>query len=176
MRILFFVDAAYACHEDAKGHTGAVGCVGNPSKERTPLNLIFSRSTKQKLVSRSSTESELVAVHEVYPKVNWLKNLLDEMMDQNMGAPILYQDNLSAIVSASSGVKRFSPMAHVNVRFFAIRQELENENIEMPHLPTEQMLSDSLTKCSCQRDRILNQRDIYMNCTKEQAEERFKAL
>ena len=178
-RILFFTDAAYACHEDGKGHTGSIGCVGALGDEGNPvgpLNMLFARPNKQKLVGRSSTEAELIAVHETYPKVNWMKCLLAEMTDIDFDTPILYQDNLSTIVSATTGLRRFSPMMHVNVRYFAIRQEIEEERIKMPHLRTELMLSDSLTKCSCPIGRILKQRDIYMNCTDEQGNARKAEL
>ena len=67
-------------------------------------------------------------------------------------------------------------MMHVNVRYFAIRQKIEEERIKMHHLRTELMLSDSLTKCSCPIGRILKQRDIYMNCTDEQGNARKAEL
>ena len=31
-RVLFYTDAAYACHFDAKGHTGVVGGIGEPRR------------------------------------------------------------------------------------------------------------------------------------------------
>ena len=48
--IRWWIDASYAVHEDMKGHTGATLSLGKGA--------IYSGSWKQRLVSRSSTESE----------------------------------------------------------------------------------------------------------------------
>jgi hypothetical protein len=51
----WWVDAAYAVHEDMKGHTGGAFTMGQGT--------IYGTSTKQKLVTRSSTEAgELVGI------------------------------------------------------------------------------------------------------------------
>ena len=52
--IEWYVDAAFAVHNDFRSHTGATMTMGGGS--------ITSFSTKQKLNTRSSTEAELVAV------------------------------------------------------------------------------------------------------------------
>jgi hypothetical protein len=49
-----YCDASYACHTDAKGHSGVLFMLGGGP--------ILFKSSKQKLVSRSSTESELIAL------------------------------------------------------------------------------------------------------------------
>ena len=93
-----------------------------------------------------------------------------------MAIPILYQDNISTIVSAAQGLQRFNKMSHVNMRYFAIKQEIDQERIRMPHMPSENMISDTLTKCSGPKHRILRQRDLYMNCTEEEARARAEEL
>ena len=137
---------------------------------------MFFRSVKQKLVSRSSTESELIAVHDTYPNLHWINDLAREMSNLEMAIPILYQDNISTIVSAAQGLQRFNRMSHVNMRYFAIKQEIDQERIRMPHMPSENMISDTLTKCSGPKHRILSQRDLYMNCTDEEARTRAEEL
>ena len=59
--IRWWIDASYAVHADMKGHTGAALLLGKGA--------VYSGSWKQKLVARSSTESELVGVHDVLPQV-----------------------------------------------------------------------------------------------------------
>ncbi len=49
-----YVDASYRVHADMKSHTGCVITLGKGP--------IFVRSAKQKLVSKSSTEAELIAL------------------------------------------------------------------------------------------------------------------
>ena len=65
-------DASYACHDDGKSRTGS--CVGFPG-----AFFIFI-SSKQSIVTKSSTEAELVAINEVVDHLVWLKALLQEMI------------------------------------------------------------------------------------------------
>ena len=64
----WWVDAAYATHSDMKGQTGATFTMGHGS--------IYSNSLKQKLVARSSTEAELIGVHDILPQILWTRNFL----------------------------------------------------------------------------------------------------
>ena len=50
----WYVDAAFAVHQDMKSHTGAIFTLGKGA--------ISSDSTKQKVNARSSTEAELKSV------------------------------------------------------------------------------------------------------------------
>ena len=52
------------------GHTGATLSLGKGG--------IYSRSWKQRLVARSSTEGELIGVYEVLPQILWTKQFLEE--------------------------------------------------------------------------------------------------
>jgi hypothetical protein len=55
------IDASYAVHMDMRSHTGGVMMLGKGS--------VYSTLVKQKLVTRSSTEAEVVAVHDVMPQM-----------------------------------------------------------------------------------------------------------
>jgi hypothetical protein len=61
--VKWWVDASYGVHPDMKSHTGAKMSMGKGS--------IYSRSTRQKLNTKSSTEAELVGVDGVMPQVLW---------------------------------------------------------------------------------------------------------
>jgi hypothetical protein len=52
--IKWWIDASFASHVDMKGHSGGTMSIGN--------ECIYSTTVKQKLVTRSSTESEVVGV------------------------------------------------------------------------------------------------------------------
>ena len=58
--IQWWIDPSYAVHPDMRGHTGATMSMGNGS--------VFSGSWKQKLVTWSSTESEVVGVYNILPQ------------------------------------------------------------------------------------------------------------
>ena len=63
------VDAAHGVHKDCKGQTGAVVTLGKGG--------IHDVSTKQKLNTRSSTESELVGGNNVMPQLSWTNCFLE---------------------------------------------------------------------------------------------------
>ena len=66
--VQWWIDASYAVHEDMKGYTGATLLLGKGA--------IYSGSWKQRLLSWSSTESELIGVYDVLPQVLWTKQFL----------------------------------------------------------------------------------------------------
>ena len=57
----WYVDASFAVHPDMRGHTGGAMTIGRGF----PLDKL----TKHKLNSRSSTESEIVAVDNLIPQI-----------------------------------------------------------------------------------------------------------
>ena len=65
MSIKAYVDASFAVHPDMRSHTGVIITLGKGA--------IYSRSSKQKLNTKSSTESELVAKSDALPQVLWFQ-------------------------------------------------------------------------------------------------------
>ena len=57
MEVTAHIDASFGCHENGKSHTGICISLGNGP--------VFVRSVKQKIVTKSSTESELVALSDI---------------------------------------------------------------------------------------------------------------
>ena len=92
--IRWYVDASYGVHYDCKGHTGMMMTLGAGEAMRM--------SKAQKLNTGSSTESELVGVHDCLPDILWGKYLLEAQrhaIDHN----ILLQDNKLTILLATNG-------------------------------------------------------------------------
>jgi hypothetical protein len=88
MKFFAYVDASFAVHSDMKSHTGCVISMG-----KGPVHV---SSKTQKLMTKSSTESELVAVSDVLPQILWGRQFLIEQ-----GYPAckvtVYQDNQSTM-------------------------------------------------------------------------------
>jgi hypothetical protein len=61
--VKWWIDASFAAHPDMKGHTGGVMTLGKGG--------VYGTSTRQKLVTKSSTEAELVGVSDVLQQVIW---------------------------------------------------------------------------------------------------------
>lgn len=58
-----WVDASYAPHHDMRSHTGGCSSFGS--------GVVMSRSSKQKLNSKSSTEAEVIGVSDILPYNLW---------------------------------------------------------------------------------------------------------
>ena len=81
--IHWYVDSAFGVHPDFRGHTGAIMTYGTGA--------IQSISSKQKLNTRSSTESELVGTDSVCPMVLWTK-LFVEAQGYKIDKNLVWQD------------------------------------------------------------------------------------
>jgi hypothetical protein len=82
-KVWWYVDASYAVHVDMKSHTGGTMSLGKGS--------LYSTSSKQKLVTRSSTEAKVVGAHDVMPQLIWTAHFLDGQ-GFHVDESILYQD------------------------------------------------------------------------------------
>ena len=136
--VRWWIDASYAVHNDMKGHTGATLSLGK--------GCIYSGSWKQRIVARSSTESELVGVYDVLPQVLWTKQFLEEQGWLN-SATVVYQDNTSSILLERNGrgssTKRTK---HMNIRYFYVTEQVKKKAIHVTHCATEEMVGDFFTK------------------------------
>ena len=65
-----YVDVSYAVHHDMKGHTGGALTLGK--------GIIYGKATKQKMNTKSSTESELVGASDYILWIVWTKSSLEE--------------------------------------------------------------------------------------------------
>ena len=143
------VDASFATHADAKSHTGASLTLGQGS--------VISMSKKQKLVTRSSTESELVGLDDALTFIMWAKYFFEEQAKElpensvlkNLGKRVtIEQDNTSAIQLERNGKRSSTKRTrHIHVRYFYITDTLKNnEGMSVIYRPTIEMSSDFHTK------------------------------
>ena len=105
--LMWYVDASFAVHPNMRGHTGGGLTMGRgfPS----------SVSTKQKLNTRSSTESELVGVDDMMPIIIWTHHFL---LSQGYGVVknLILQDNKSSILLERNGRASSSKRTrHINI-------------------------------------------------------------
>jgi hypothetical protein len=69
-KLSWYIDGSYASHKDMRGQTGAVLTTGECS--------VLFKSCKQKVNTRSSTKTELIAVDDILPTVQWAKSFMAE--------------------------------------------------------------------------------------------------
>ena len=103
-------------------------------------------STKQKLNSRSSTETELIGADDFMPAICWTRYFLLEQ-GYSVKANILYQDNKSSILLEKNGKASSSKRTkHINIRFFFITDRVSTGELSVLWCSTLDMIADFATK------------------------------
>ena len=150
----WLVDAAFANRDKFLSQTGGMLTMGGGA--------IMSTSRKQKLNTKSSTEAELVAVDDMMPQILWTRYfLLEQGFD--LKGNVIYQDNQSAILLETNGTGSSSRRTrHINIRFYFVKDRVENGEVEINYLPTEEMTADFFTK-PLQGQKFIDFRNIIMN-------------
>ena len=109
------IDASFGCHEDGKSHTGVCVTLGNGP--------VFVRSVKQKIVTKSSTEAELVALSD---EAGLMFHIEDFVNAQGYSCQVMIgQDNQSTIAMISSDKTESMRTLHIKVRYFWLREKLK---------------------------------------------------
>ena len=132
-----YMDASYGVHMDGKSHSGGVILFGGGP--------VYVCSRKQKIVTRSSWEAEIVAASDGGFQILWTVQLLRELGFTNMKA-LLHQDNKGAIQSIEKGCATGATTRHVNIRYFWIKEQISEGTIKVVWVPTDSMIADGLTK------------------------------
>ena len=136
--VKWWVDTSYGVHQDMKSHAGGSLSLGR--------GVLFSKSTKQKLNSKSSTEAELATSSEVLPQILWTRYSLEDQ-GVDVRESVLYQDNTNAIQlernGKASGGQRTT---HINIIYFFIKDRVESREVTIMYCPTEDIIADFFTK------------------------------
>ena len=73
---------------------------------------------------------------------------LNLLIDQGYDIPpvTVYQDNQAAIRLMENGFTSSSRTRHIDIRYFFIKDRIENGDVKIEYLHTKQMIADFLTK------------------------------
>ena len=136
--VRMYVDAAYGVHADGKSYTGSCIVIGD-------VGSVHCKSSKQSIVTKSSTEAELVALFDSTNQGLYLRNFL---IDQGylMGPAIVYQDNTSCIALVDRGRSGAEITRHIGIRYFWLRERIEKREAVVQYKGTKEMYANILTK------------------------------
>ena len=109
--------------------------------------LIDWKANKQKTVTLSSTEAELLAISQVGKETLWWTRLFD-LLEFDPGHKVVIQcDNQQTIRAITSENPRFSTkLRHVDIHAHWLRQEIGKKTISIKWVPSAQILADGFTK------------------------------
>ena len=133
-----YVDAAFGCHDDGKSHTGTCIFLGD--------GCIYARSCKQKIVTKDSTESEIVGASD---NVRTILCCSDFMSAQGstMKTPKLKQDNRSAAGMMTTGAGK-DRSKHMRVRKCLVKDYVDRGLLCIEDTRSSMMCADGLAKPS----------------------------
>nr|GFB48410.1 copia protein [Tanacetum cinerariifolium] len=131
----YHVDHA-GCIDSRKSTFGEIQFLGD--------KLISWMSKKQNCTAMSSAEAEYVALSASYAQVMWMRTQLQDYGFKYNKIP-LYCDSQSAITISCNPVLH-SRTKHIYTRYHFIKEQVENDIIELYFVRTEYQLADMFTK------------------------------
>ncbi|CAA7038223.1 unnamed protein product [Microthlaspi erraticum] len=137
-RLIGYSDSSHNVDpDDGKSTTGHIFYLGE-----SPITWC---SQKQETVALSSCEAEFMAGTEAARQAIWLQDLLGEITGTTRERVVIRIDNQSAIALTKNPVFH-GRSKHIHTRYHFIRECVENEQIEVEHVPGEKQKADILTK------------------------------
>lgn len=138
MRVEAHIDAAYGVHgESGKSHSGLSISLG-----KGPVHVA---SKKQKIVTKSSTEAELVALSDMASQVIHVRNFVIAQ-GYAVGPAVIYQDNLSCMALMNKGGPCSERTRHIAIREFWLKERIDNGDVKTVHKGTAEMYANVVTK------------------------------
>jgi hypothetical protein len=133
-----YIDGAHAVHYDMKGHVGMYVSEGEGA--------LISASTKCKLNTTSSTETEIVSVGETMSKFVWFRNFRIEQ-GGNSTEDVLHQDNQSTMLLENNGIYSAGKGSkHIHIRYYFTTDRIKRKEFKVMYCHTGEMIADFFTK------------------------------
>jgi hypothetical protein len=142
--LVWSIDASFAVHMDMRSHTGYCLTMGTGA--------LVSGSVKQKITTRSSTESKLVGVDGTITFIEWISLFMKCQVKDYPGSDPLKmlgtknlakQDNINTIKLAVYGRRSCGQRTrHINIRYFYITDKIRDGTVVVTYCPTKEMISD----------------------------------
>lgn len=140
LRLLAYSDVDFVgCEDDRKSTTRYIFMLAGGA--------VSWKSEKHKSISSSTMQVEFIACFSTTTQVIWLRNLIKELtIFDFVDRPIqLYCDNNSAVLFVNNN-RSLKGSKHMEVKFLTIKEMVQNCDIIVEHVPTDDMLADPLTK------------------------------
>jgi hypothetical protein len=137
LNIEAYIDASFATNADRKSTTGAVVMVGGA--------IVWAKSGKQGIITKSSFEAELVALSDMSSMVLWISLFMRDLGFKS-DIPIVYQDNQSTMKVAEHGLTNNPNTRHIDIRYLWIKEVLQQGKLMLKYKRTTEMIADGMTK------------------------------
>jgi hypothetical protein len=102
-------------------------------------------SSKQTVMTSSMIYAEFVACYEAMGQTMRLKKFVPGVVDNIERQLKLYCDNELAVLYAHNN-KKTKAVKHINIRFYVVKEKIQDQTISLEHIITKKMIEDPLTK------------------------------
>lgn len=137
-RLQVYTDSDYARDlEDRRCTSGYAFILSNAA--------ICWSSRKQEIVTLSSTEAEYVAATTCACHCVWLKGLMEELSNEQIGTVNIMCDNSSSIKLSKNPVLH-RRTKHIDVRFHYLRELVNKGKVQLVFCSSENQIADIMTK------------------------------
>jgi hypothetical protein len=136
--VTVYIDALYGVHADGKSHTGSCIVVGR-------TEAVHCKSAKQQIVTKSSTEAELVALSDSASQGLHTRSFI-MAQGYECGPMTVYQDNMSCMALIKRGWSAAVRTRHIDIRYFWVKERVDMGEAVIKHLGTKDMYANLLTK------------------------------
>ena len=141
-----FVDASYLTHRDSKSHTGYTLSFGEIDTHYRVEGTFYSKSSKQTLVTTSSTHAEMRAMFSLIVDIVYVVHLCEEIGRPVKLPAVVMEDNQPVIDVTSSVSSRTKRCKHFLMLVNYVREQVVTGLIQIRKVPTVDNLADVLTK------------------------------
>ena len=109
------------------------------------VGAVHCRSSKQLIVTKSSTEAELVGLSDSTNQSIFIRAFLIAQ-GYNMEPVTIYQDNQSCMALVERGRSGAEQTRHIQIRYFWVKQRVDTGEVRVEYLRSEDMYANVLTK------------------------------
>jgi hypothetical protein len=132
-----YIDASFALHDDSKSHSGVV--------IMWDKTVLYVASRKQKCVTKSPTEAELVALTDNLGIVMLFHEFVSFLVKDKVPLPLVHQDCTAVVtlVTQGGGVTRTK---HLRVRMHLAKEQIEKKRLVVKYTKAKDMVADGASK------------------------------
>jgi hypothetical protein len=121
---------------------------------------------KMKCNTQSSTETELILLHDKLPDIVWTRYFV-ECQGYDIDECVIFQDNMSALSLEKNGrISSSKRTKHIKAKYFLVKDYYESGEIDLRYCPTDIMWADVLTK-PLQGQKFTDMRAFLRNCPRD---------
>jgi hypothetical protein len=171
LQLYCHVDASYLTHSDSKSHTGYTLSFGT-------VGTFYCKSSKQSLVSTSSTHAEARALYTLLQDIIYVLSICQELKIDIKLPVLVYEDNYPVVQLTNNLAPKAKKCKHFLMLLNFIKEQIDSGIIDVQHVDTNDNLADILTKLLTgsayfvKSHKLLGDQQTHLMNTKSKADKR----